>query len=66
MDITRPTWRKSTYSGNSGGNCVEVAGIRGVVAVRDSKNPDSPALAFSPDGWQAFTGSLKGRARDDR
>ena len=39
-------WRKSTYSGANGGNCVEVGNTANVVAVRDSKNPDGPRLAF--------------------
>lgn len=55
------TWRKSSYSSANGGNCVEVAaGGPGVVAVRDSKDPDGPALVFSPAGWSAFIASLKG------
>jgi hypothetical protein len=61
MDLDRATWRKSSYSGTNGGNCVEVAGnLPGVVAVRDSKDPDGPALVFTPAGWAAFTASLKG------
>lgn len=58
--MTRAAWRKSTYSGNSGGNCVEVASTRGAVAVRDSKAPERPALAFTPEHWQAFTRRVKG------
>jgi hypothetical protein len=59
MDMTRAAWRKSTYSGNNGGNCVEVADIRDSVAVRDSKAPASPALAFTPEHWRAFTRRVK-------
>lgn len=55
------TWRKSSYSSANGGNCVEVAADGpGVVAVRDSKDPDGPALVFSPADWSAFIASLKG------
>ncbi|WP_079123124.1 DUF397 domain-containing protein [Streptomyces abyssalis] len=42
-------WVKSSYSGNSGGECVEVAqlpAVRGAVAVRDSKAPEGPVLTF--------------------
>jgi len=54
-------WRKSTFSSSNGGNCVEVArNLPGVVAVRDSKDPDGPALAFTPADWEAFTARLKG------
>lgn len=55
-------WHKSSYSGN-GGNCVEVASGRpGVVAVRDSKNPDGPVLSFSPNEWARFIARLKATA----
>ena len=48
-------WRKSSYSGNGGGNCVEVASnVRGLVAVRDSKDPDGPKLAFTKEAWFEF------------
>jgi Domain of unknown function (DUF397) len=40
--------RKSTYSGSNGGNCVEVAdNLPGIVAVRDSKDPDGPSAPMS-------------------
>ena len=53
-------WRKSSYSGSNGGGCVEVARhVPAVVAVRDSKDPDGPVLAFSREEWQAFTVRLK-------
>ncbi|WEV27599.1 DUF397 domain-containing protein [Streptomyces sp. 71268] len=53
-------WRKSSYSGNNGGNCVEVApGFPGVVPVRDSKDPNGPALAFSSSTWAAFVAGVK-------
>jgi hypothetical protein len=54
VDLTSAQWRKSPYSTNTG-NCVEVArNLPGVVAVRDSKNPDGPALVFTADQWRAF------------
>ncbi|MFG2846068.1 DUF397 domain-containing protein [Kitasatospora sp. NPDC048296] len=57
--MTEPTWFKSSYS-NNGGACVEVAAnIPGVVPVRDSKDPQGPALAFSPDGFAAFVAGVK-------
>lgn len=60
VDLSQAVWKKSSRSGDSGGNCVEVAGnLPGVVAVRDSKNPTGPALLFSPDTWESFTDSLK-------
>ncbi|TDE33970.1 DUF397 domain-containing protein [Actinomadura sp. 6K520] len=44
MDLKNAAWRKSSYSGSNGGDCVELAGLPGVVAVRDSKDPDGPVL----------------------
>jgi hypothetical protein len=58
--ITGAIWRKSSYSGSNGGACVEVAdNLPGLVAVRDSKDPAGPALAFTPDNWQTFTTAIK-------
>ncbi|MFI0717644.1 DUF397 domain-containing protein [Streptomyces sp. NPDC021224] len=47
-------WRKSSHSSNDGGNCVEVAAHPGAIHVRDSKDPEGPALTFSPAAWAAF------------
>lgn len=53
-------WRKSTYSGNEAGSCLEVVDARpGVIAVRDSKIPAGPALLLSASGWTSFVTSLK-------
>jgi hypothetical protein len=58
MDLTGAIWRKASYS--TTGNCVEVArNLPGLVAVRDSKDPDGSALIFTPDEWQTFTASVK-------
>lgn len=58
-DLACAKWRKSSHSGG-GDNCVEVAtNLPGIVAVRDSKNPTGPALAFTPDAWQAFLNRVK-------
>ncbi|WP_371480955.1 DUF397 domain-containing protein [Kitasatospora sp. NBC_00315] len=46
-------WRKSSYSGGSGGECIEVDDAR-PGTVRDSKDPDGPRLGFAPELWQAF------------
>lgn len=53
-----PTWRKSTYS-NDTGACVEVADLNAARAVRDSKNPDGAVLTFSTAQWSAFTAGIK-------
>jgi hypothetical protein len=55
MDLSSAEWKKSSYSGTNGGQCVEVArNLPGIVAVRDSKNPAGPALTFTLDEWRAF------------
>ena len=59
-DLTNAAWRKSSRSSSSGQNCVEVAAnLPGIVAVRDSKNPDGGALSFSPDEWKTFTTKIQ-------
>jgi Domain of unknown function (DUF397) len=51
------TWTKSSRSGPTGGNCVEVAFLAdGCVAMRNSRHPDGPALIFTSDEWGAFVG----------
>lgn len=60
LDLSRAAWRTSTYSGN-GGNCVEVAPARRMIAVRDSKDPEGAKLVFGPASWMAFTARVKGR-----
>jgi hypothetical protein len=52
-------WRKSSYSSSSGDNCVEVATTAPTVAVRDTKDPYGPALAFGNAEWRQFTRRVK-------
>lgn len=59
-DLRGAAWRKSTRSGGSGGDCVEVAdNLPGVVYVRDSKDVSGPVLAFEPAVWRAFLERIK-------
>jgi hypothetical protein len=47
-------WIRSTFS-FSNGNCVEVAELPdGMIAIRDSKQPDGPVLKFTAAEWRAF------------
>ncbi len=60
IDLAGAQWRKSSYSGGSGGNCVEVAtNLPGLIAVRDSKNPGPPALLLTPAQWRALLARLR-------
>ncbi|MFJ8540422.1 DUF397 domain-containing protein [Streptomyces sp. NPDC093586] len=63
-DLTSARWRKSSYSGGSGGeDCVEVAdGVPGVVPVRDSKVADGPVVVVGPAAWTEFVRTV-GAAR---
>lgn len=60
VDLSRAVWQKSTRSGSNGGQCVEVAqNLPGMVAVRDSKNPDGHKLVVSPAHWRAFAADVR-------
>ncbi|KEF03390.1 MULTISPECIES: DUF397 domain-containing protein [Streptomyces] len=54
MTTESPRWFKSSYSGN-GGQCIEVAtnlvASRGLVPVRDSKDPNGPVLTLHPTSF---------------
>lgn len=53
-------WVKSSYSGPTGGNCVEVALLaNGQVAVRNSRHPSGLALVFSAPEWDDFLNGAK-------
>jgi hypothetical protein len=58
-DLSGANWRISSWSSNNGGSCIQVAGLPGTIAVRDSKDPDGPALIFTPAVWAAFTARVK-------
>lgn len=58
-DLKSAAWRTSSYSVQEG-QCVEVAdGIAGRVPVRDSKDPQGPALVFPADAWAAFVSAVR-------
>ncbi|MFJ3226170.1 DUF397 domain-containing protein [Streptomyces sp. NPDC086783] len=52
---------KSSHSSGNG-ECVEVArSLPGVVAVRDSKDPDGPVLRLAPGAEASFAAHLRRR-----
>jgi len=59
MDMGGARWRKSSRSGGEeGSNCVEVALLDAVAAVRDSKNPTGPTLVLPTSSWHHLTAAL--------
>ncbi|MFC5723832.1 DUF397 domain-containing protein [Streptomyces gamaensis] len=53
-------WRKSSYSQDHGGNCIEtVLGIRDFVAVRDSKRPCHANVAVPSSAWSSFVDAIR-------
>jgi hypothetical protein len=53
------TWRKSSYSGGNGGDCVAVGQTEHAVMVRDTKNPAGAVLTFDSAAWQQFAATIK-------
>ncbi|MFG2225954.1 DUF397 domain-containing protein [Streptomyces sp. NPDC048644] len=59
-DLSSATWRKSSHSSGTGGECLEVRDdLPGLVPVRDSKAPHGPALVFPATGWSTFISAVK-------
>lgn len=53
-------WRKSSFSGNGGASCVEVAGHDGMILVRDTKDlRRGPIHRYTPDAWRAFVAGVR-------
>lgn len=62
--LVAQSWRKASRSGS--GDCVEVAAAdRGMVAVRDSKNPEGARLFYTRSEWAAFIDGVKRGEFDD-
>ncbi|MFL4907625.1 DUF397 domain-containing protein [Streptomyces sp. MMS24-I2-30] len=60
IDLSTTAWRKSSYSNQDGGECVEISDAHATaVPVRDSKTPHSPALVIPNDSWSAFITAVK-------
>ncbi|MFF7995768.1 DUF397 domain-containing protein [Kitasatospora xanthocidica] len=59
LDLATASWMKSTYS-QQGGNCLEVArGFCELMPVRDSKDPNGPALVFPAEAWASFVAAVR-------
>ncbi|GHE72753.1 DUF397 domain-containing protein [Streptomyces capitiformicae] len=61
IDLSAASWRKSSYSNQDGGACVEVSDdFAAIVPVRDSKVPRGPVLVFRTAGWASFVSAVRG------
>lgn len=69
-DLSKAVWRRTAVSGDTGGDCVEVAvlesldeghkaGAGPLYVLRDSRDPDGPKLFFTRSEWDAFVGGVK-------
>ena len=56
---TAGNWRKSSYSGPNGGECVEVASMPAAVIVRDTQDRDGHVLNVPASAWRAFISAAK-------
>jgi hypothetical protein len=62
-DLSSAVWRVSSYTGGNGGNCVEVAdNLPGIIAVRDSKDREGPALILPVEAWRSFLAGIRQHA----
>jgi hypothetical protein len=59
LDLSTANWRKSSRSSGGGQGCVEVAVTAGLVAIRDSKNPDGPVHVVSSDSFRDLISRIK-------
>ncbi|MEU8302734.1 DUF397 domain-containing protein [Actinomadura sp. NPDC048955] len=59
MDLSKALWRKGSKSKEDGSNCVEIASVSDIVAVRDSKAPDEPEIIMSREDFRRFAAALK-------
>ncbi|MGA8117939.1 MAG: DUF397 domain-containing protein [Actinocatenispora sp.] len=59
VDDAEARWRRSTRCSANSAACVEVAHLDRAVGIRDSKDAESPVLAFGPTAWSAFVSGLR-------
>ncbi|MFC9976246.1 DUF397 domain-containing protein [Spirillospora sp. NPDC127200] len=58
-DVNENAWRKSSYSGSNGGDCIEILSAATTVAVRDSKDPHGPKLLLGREDFRRFAEAVK-------
>lgn len=60
MTTETESWRKSSFSGSQGGNCIEVAGHDGMILVRDTKD-HGHVHRFTLASWREFVAAVRNR-----
>ena len=58
-DLAKAQWFRSSFSTGDTDGSVEVALLDCGVAVRDSKDPDGPALVYSHEEWARFVSGVR-------
>jgi hypothetical protein len=64
MGAVETAWRKSTYSGGNGGECVETASGNGAILVRDTADRGGVTLAVSAQAWTKFLKTVRLTAKE--
>jgi Domain of unknown function (DUF397) len=64
MDLAGAVWRKASSSTNAGSRVEVAQHLPGVVAARDSTDPDGPNLVATPAAWHAFTARIRPHGLD--
>ena len=59
MELNSANWRKSTYSGGNGGDCVEVGNAASMIVVRDTTDRAGTVLAVPAGAWQALLAEVR-------
>ncbi|MFG2085005.1 DUF397 domain-containing protein [Spirillospora sp. NPDC048824] len=59
MDLSEAAWRKASKSHEEGDACIEVTAVPGLIAVRDSKDPDGPKIILSRANFRYLSEALK-------
>ncbi|WP_018653880.1 DUF397 domain-containing protein [Actinomadura flavalba] len=59
MDLNRAAWRKSSHSGPTHSDCVELANAPATVAIRDTKDRDGGTLLVGRENFRRFAGVVK-------
>lgn len=63
MEQVDPRWRKASYSGNGGADCIEAGNVPGAILIRDTKDRErGPVLRLSPAAFADFTTRIRKNA----